>query len=93
MKPKKKKMKEPPMGSVVIDMCGSAWQRHPRGWAISGSDGSWWYTWERVLAEDLYRHMDYPSIDWAPVLDDPRLPLIVYVPHEELLTEEELEDL
>lgn len=86
---REKVMKEPPMGSVVIDTCGSAWQRHPNGWAISGSDGSWFYSWERVVAEDLYRHMDYPYETWAPVLDDPRLPCIVYVPHEELIWDDE----
>jgi hypothetical protein len=86
---REKVMKEPPMGSVVIDTCGSAWQRHPRGWSISGSDGSWWYSWERVIAEDLYRNMESPSPEWSPVLNDPRLPLIVYVPHEELLTDSE----
>lgn len=83
-----KKMKEPPMGSVVISVCGSAWQRHPVGWAIAGSDMSWSYTWNQLLKE-LYTPMDYPSEQWAPVLHDSRLPLIVYVPHEELLIEED----
>jgi hypothetical protein len=63
-------------------------QKHPVGWAIAGSDMSWSYTWNQLLKE-LYRPMDYPSQEWAPVLNDPRLPMIVYVPHEELITEEE----
>ncbi len=79
-----KKMKEPPMGSVVIDKRGSAWQRHPVGWSIAGSDMSWSYTWSKLLTE-LYEEADYPSSAWAPVLGDERLPCIVYVPHEELL--------
>jgi hypothetical protein len=87
----KKVMKEPPMGSVVVDIRGSAWQRHPVGWAVAGSDMSWSYTWKQLLKE-LYSPMDYPSQEWAPVLHDPRLPLIVYVPHEELLLEEEDND-
>lgn len=87
----KKVMKEPPMGSVVVDVRGSAWQRHPVGWAVAGSDMSWSYTWKQLLKE-LYSPMDYPSQEWAPVLHDSRLPLIVYVPHEELLVEEEDSD-
>lgn len=80
-------MKEPPMGSVVIDVHGSAWQRHPVGWSISGGDGSWSYSWKQLLKE-LHGYKDdrfIPSIEWAPVLGDSRLPCIVYVPHEELL--------
>ena len=84
-----KKMKEPPIGSVVIDKTGFAWQRHINGWAISGSDGSWYYSWERVIKEDLYRTIENFAEGWKPVLTDPRLPLIVYVPHEELLTDPE----
>ena len=83
-----KKMKEPPMGSIVVDMGGSAWQKHPVGWAIAGSDMSWSYTWNQLLKE-LYKPMDYPTEQWHPVLHDPRLPCIVYVPHEELITGEE----
>lgn len=84
-----KMMIEPPMGSVVIDKSGSAWQRHPVGWSISGSDGSWSYTWKQLLKE-LYTNMnDSPSEMWAPAMGDPRLPIIVYVPHEELIVEEE----
>lgn len=89
----KVKMKEPPIGSVVIDATGFAWQRHINGWAISGSDGSWYYSWKRVLEEDLHRTLENPAKEWEPVLNDTRLPLIVYVPHEELLTEEEMEEL
>lgn len=84
-----RKMKEPPMGSVIIDKTGSAWQRHPNGWANSGSDGSWHYTWERFVKEDLNLELQNPTKEWAPVLKDQRLPLIVYVPHEELLVEDE----
>lgn len=83
------KMIEPPLGSVVIDKTGSAWQRHPTGWSNSGSDGSWAYTWERFIKEDLNLELEYPTKEWAPVLTDPRLPLIVYVPNEELFIEEE----
>lgn len=43
--------KEPPLHSVVLDRAGSAWQRLPSGWAMCGADGSWFYTWEQVLAE------------------------------------------
>lgn len=81
-----KKMKEPPMGSIVISKSGTAWQHDPVGWSTAGSDGSWSYTWNELLKE-LYRPMDYPTKEWAPVLDDPRLPCIVYVPHEELIWE------
>ena len=83
-----KKMKEPPMGSIVVDKGGSAWQRHPVGWAVAVSDMSWSYTWNQLLKE-LYKPMDYPTQEWHPVLHDPRLPLIVYVPHEELIAEED----
>jgi hypothetical protein len=86
-----KKMKQPPMGSILVDKKGSAWQRHPVGWAIAGSDMSWSYTWGQLLKE-LYVDMDYPSEQWRPVLGDSRLPMIVYVPHEELIVEDE-EDL
>lgn len=77
-------MIEPPMGSVVVDTCGSAWQRSPVGWSSCGSDGSWNYTWKELLKE-LNRYMDYPTEAWAAVLGDKRLPCIVYVPHEELI--------
>ena len=86
----KKKMKEPPIGSVVIARNGSAWQKDPKGWGMVGSDGSWKYTWA-TLVNELYEEMDYPTQEWAPVLGDPRLPLIVYVPHEELITDEDEE--
>lgn len=86
------KMKEPPMGSVVIDKSGSAWQRHPVGWSISGSDMSWSHTW-RQLQESLYTTLnESPSQEWRPAMGDPRLPFIVYVPHEELFVEEEDEE-
>jgi hypothetical protein len=87
---RQKVMKEPPMGSVVIDRSGSAWQRHPVGWCVSGGDGSWNYTWKELLKE-LYLGMTDggPTPEWAPVLGDPRLPCIVYVPHEELLIDED----
>ena len=83
------KMKEPPMGSVVIDSTGSAWQRHPRGWSMNGSDGSWNSTWNQLVKYDLNSLLESPSKDWAPVLTDHRLPCIVYVPHEELIWDEE----
>lgn len=91
MNGRQKIMKEPPIGSVVIDVTGSAWQRSPRGWSNSGSDGSWFYDWKRVVEQELYTpDRDFtPSEEWKPVLGDPRLPLIVYVPHEELITEDE----
>ena len=79
-----KKMKQPPLGSVIVDKKGSAWQRDPIGWVMAGGDGSWFYTWKQLLKE-LYEPMDYPTQEWAPVLTDPRLPLIVYVPNEELI--------
>lgn len=84
-----KKMKEPPMGSVVIDSSGSAWQRHPVGWAVSGTDGSWTYSWKQLQKELNNTLNDSPTQEWKPAMGDPRLPLIVYVPHEELITEEE----
>jgi|694.fasta_scaffold11760_2 hypothetical protein len=77
-------MKEPPMGSVVIDVRGNAWQRNPVGWTSACGDGSWRYTWKQLLKE-MNQEMDYPTQEWAPVLGDPRLPMIVYVPHEELV--------
>lgn len=84
-----KKMKEPPMGSVIVAVNGSAWQRHPVGWSVSGGDGSWSYSWSELLAE-LYVSMEQSAtIAWRPVLNDPRLPCIVYVPHEELITGDE----
>lgn len=94
MNGRQKVMKEPPMGSVVIDVNGSAWQRHPVGWAIAGSDMSWAYTWKKVVEQELYSpDRDFnPSEDWKPVLGDPRLPLIVYIPHEELIYDKEDED-
>jgi hypothetical protein len=76
------------MGSVIVDKKGSAWQRHPIGWSMSGSDGSWHYAWKELLKE-LYDDMDYPTVAWLPVLGDNRLPCIVYVPHEELIWENE----
>lgn len=84
-------MIEPPLGSVVIDTTGSAWQRNPNGWSNSNSDGSWAYTWERFVKEDLNLKLDNPTEVWAPVLTDPRLPLIVYIPNEELIFEEDEE--
>lgn len=79
------------MGSVVIDSHGSAWQRHPRGWSISGGDGSWSYSWTQLMNEFYgYKDTDFiPTPQWAPVLGDPRLCSIIYVPHEELITGEE----
>ena len=89
-----KKMKEPPMGSVVMDIKGRAWQRHPVGWSISGGDGSWSYSWRQLLLE-LYTPSDSPATPlWEPAVGDPRLPFIIYVPHEELITgDEELKEL
>jgi hypothetical protein len=55
-----------------------------------GSDGSWKYTWA-TLVNELYEEMDYPTQEWASVLGDPRLPVIVYVPHEELIADEDEE--
>ena len=83
-------MIEPPMGSVVIGKNGTAWQKDPNGWVMTGSDGSWHYSWKELLKE-LNDDMDYPTREWAPVLGDPRLPCIVYVPHEELIWDEEEE--
>jgi hypothetical protein len=85
-------MKQPPIGSIVVDRRGSAWQRCPIGWVIAGSDMSWSYTWKKLLTE-LYEDTDSAVSDvtpeWAPVLGDKRLPCIVYVPHEELIWEDE----
>ena len=90
MNERQKVMKEPPIGSVVIAKNGSAWQKDPKGWGMVGSDGSWKYSWA-TLVNELYEEMDYPTQEWASVLGDPRLPLIVYVPHEELITDEDEE--
>ncbi len=30
---------EPPVGSVVLDQDGDAWQRKPRGWVLAGGVG------------------------------------------------------
>lgn len=89
MSKRQKVMKEPPIGSVVIDVTGSAWQRSPRGWSNSGSDGSWFYDWKRVVEQELYTpDRDFiPTQEWKQVLGDPRLPCIVYIPHEELIWE------
>ena len=82
------KMKEPPMGSVVIDSTGSAWQRHPRGWSMNGSKGFWNSTWSQ-LVDKLDEVMSTPTMAWEPVLNDYRLPCIVYVPHEEIIWNKE----
>jgi len=82
------KMIEPPIGSVVVDKSGGAWQRQTVGWVMSGSDGSWNYSWKKLL-KSLNETMDCPTPIWAPVLNDPRLPFIVYIPHEELIVEDE----
>lgn len=87
-----KKIKEPPMGSVVIDKSGSAWQRHPVGWSIAGSDGSWTYSWRQLQKELNNVLNESPTEQWKPAMGDPRLPFIVYVPHEELIIEEEDND-
>jgi hypothetical protein len=83
-----RRIKEPPLGSVVIDASGSAWQRHPIGWSMTGSDRSWSYTWKEV-EEEFYIKMTGSSFEWDSVLQDPRLPLIVYVPFEELIVGDE----
>ena len=69
----KKKLKEPPLHSIVIDRSGSAWQRVPTGWAICGSDNSWFYTWEQVLNDpqdthDIYKEIyrDEVTVIWTP---------------------------
>lgn len=82
----KRKFKvEPPMGSVIIDASGSAWQRHHTGWSIAGSDMSWTYDWKQ-LSKELYEVLNTnPTEEWLPAMNDPRLPIIVYVPHEELI--------
>lgn len=85
-----KKMKEPPTGSVVISKSGSAWQLNPTGWSMAGNDGSWSYSWKQLLKE-LYEPMHHPTQEWEPVLGDSRLPFIVYVPHEELFEDTEIE--
>jgi hypothetical protein len=82
------KMKEPPIGSVVVARNGSAWQKSPKGWGMVGSDGSWKYSWS-TLVKELYKDMYYSTQEWQPVLGDKRLPCIVYVPHEELIVEDE----
>lgn len=79
--------KEPPMGSVLIDAKGSAWQRHPVGWNISGGDGSWSYTWKQLLKE-LHLPMNQGATEkWAPVLTDPRIPCIIYIPNQKQINE------
>ena len=86
----KSKMKEPPMGSVIIDTYGSAWQRHPTGWCISGSDG-WAYPWKRLVRE-LYGKRDTsftPTEEWKSAVRFGEKPIIVYVPNEELLVGED----
>lgn len=84
------KMIEPPMGSVIIDIYGTAWQRHPVGWCISGSDG-WGYTWKKLVKE-LYGKRDtsfYPTEEWKSAVRFGEKPIIVYVPNEELLVGED----
>lgn len=39
------------MNSVVL-ADGNAWQRCPNGWFMAGTDGSWNYSWERILKEN-----------------------------------------
>ena len=85
------KMKEPPMGSVILDSHGSAWQRHPVGWCIAGGDGSWSYTWAQ-LSKELYTiDKDFvPTQTWAPVVHQlGKVPRILFVPGEELINGEE----
>jgi len=89
-----KKMKEPPIGSVLLDGFACAWQRAPYGWSICGSDGSWSYTWKELL-KDLYpqdrEHLQKTAI-WAEATKDVgQLPRIIFVPGEELVEEEEYE--
>ena len=57
-----KKIKEPPLHSIVVDKTGSAWQRKPQGWATSGGDDSWFYTWEQVLEESWNKYKVYPEL-------------------------------
>jgi len=80
-------MKEPPIGSVLLDGFACAWQRAPYGWSICGSDGSWSYTWKELL-KDLYpqdrEHLQKTAI-WAEATKDVgQLPRIIFVPGEEL---------
>jgi len=87
-----KKMKEPPIGSVLLDGFACAWQRGPYGWNICGSDGSWTYTWKQLL-QDLYptdeRILQITKV-WAESIKDVgQIPRIIFVPGEELITEED----
>ena len=70
------------MGSVIIDKNGSAWQRHPVGWAIAGSDMSWSYTWAQLQKELYVILNNNPTSEWEPAMGDPSLPKIVYIPHQ-----------
>lgn len=82
---KRKFKAEPPMGSVIIDASGNAWQRHPVGWSIAGSDMSWAYDWKQLSKVQYEVLNTNPTEEWLPAMNDPRLPIIVYVPHEELI--------
>lgn len=72
--------KEPPLGSVIIDKSASVWQRHPSGWSIAGGDGSWSYTWSQLKKELRSPLNDSPTKDWAKVMRDERLPILLYTP-------------
>jgi hypothetical protein len=85
-----KQMIEPPIGSVVLDASGSAWQRHPNGWSIAGGDDSWNYTWKQLLVDLYTRTNDSPTQTWQPVLDKlGRYPRILFIPGEELIEEKD----
>jgi hypothetical protein len=46
---------------------------------------SWTYDWKQ-LSKELYKVVNTnPTEEWLPAMNDPRLPIIVYVPHEELI--------
>lgn len=89
-----KKMKEPPIGSVLLDGFACAWQRGPYGWNICGSDGSWAYTWKQ-LSKDLYptgKERLKKTEVWADATKDVGpLPRIIFVPGEKL--EDDWDDL
>lgn len=89
-----KKMKEPPIGSVIIDTHGSAWQRSPRGWGMAGGDSSWHYSWTR-LHKELYEDIDkdfVPTLEWRHASRLGQPPIIVYVPNEDLIVDEDDEE-
>lgn len=83
--------KEPPIGSVILDKSGSAWQRNGYGnWDIAGGDGSWSYTWAQLQRDLVIQENDVPTQTWLPVIESMgKTPRILFIPGEELIDEQE----